>query len=131
MGIIKLIRDRIQGKTSSVNKRSSSWPKIRKEWLKDHPACALCGGKKKIEVHHKVPFHVEQDLELNPNNLITLCEAKKGGVNCHLFLGHMGNYRAFNPDVQSDCERMSKKIFAAKNWNHLKTAEQKLMEKDL
>jgi len=56
----------------------------------------LCGGTKAVEVHHLIPFSIAPDLELDPHNLITLCERKKYGINCHLLVGHLGNYRRFN-----------------------------------
>jgi len=40
-----LIKDKLNG-------RSSAWRKIRNEHLKDHPCCAVCGGTKKLNVHH-------------------------------------------------------------------------------
>lgn len=136
MEILRKIKDRLHGKTSKEHKRSSDWPKIRKEWIKFHPECALCGSKKKLEVHHKVPFHIASQLELDPNNLITLCESKTWGkLNCHLLFGHLGNYKSFNAEVQSDCERWHKKFNMSKNWNNLKvwgkSEQQKEMEKDL
>ncbi len=63
------------------------------------------GGTKKVEVHHIQPFHIRPDLELDPSNLLTLCEAKRYGVNCHLAWGHAGDYRAVNTDVERDAER--------------------------
>lgn len=69
----------------------------------------MCGGRKMVEVHHKVPFHVDPARELDPANLITLCESKKGGVNCHLFLGHLGNYKHANPTVAEDAANWAAK----------------------
>lgn len=80
--------------------RSKEWPKIRKAWLKRYPRCALCGGKEKITVHHMIPFHLNPLLELDPTNLITLCEGRKV-VNCHLVFGHWGNFRTkYNPRIK-------------------------------
>ena len=90
--------------------RSNQWPKIRKEYLKEHSNCAVCGGTKKCEVHHKVPFHQNPELELDKNNLITLCESKKNGVTCHLFVGHLGNYKSFNENVEADAKIWYNKI---------------------
>ena len=83
-------------------KRSNQWPKVRKQHLSLSPACEVCGGTKKLEVHHKKPFHLHPELELDLSNLITLCENDKNGVNCHLLFGHLGSYRSLNPDVDSD-----------------------------
>ena len=101
--------DVAQGKTDLGNKRSSKWPTTRKRHLAMYPACAVCGGTDKVEVHHKKPFHLQPDLELELTNLITLCEGTKF-INCHLAIGHGGNFRAYNPSVESDAERMRQLI---------------------
>jgi len=75
----------------------------------------VCGGVKKIEVHHIIPFSQNPELELDPNNLITLCETKKYGINCHLLIGHCGNYRWSNPDVVQDANYWRLKIIEARN----------------
>lgn len=110
MKIIQHIKDRIAGKVPSGAKRSGEWPRVRKEHLDKNPACALCGGGKDLEVHHIHPFHLHPDLELSPANLITLCESKNGGVNCHLFMGHLGNFKSFNVDVVADTSAWDRKI---------------------
>jgi 5-methylcytosine-specific restriction protein A len=56
-----------------------------------------------------MPFHLDQALELDPSNLIALCEGSKE-VNCHLFVGHLGNYKGFNPDVESDAKLWASKL---------------------
>lgn len=102
--IIKKLKDAIQGKASLSAKRSSKWPSVRAEHLKACPTCAVCGGNKNIEVHHMVPFNVDVSRELDPQNLITLCESKRAGVNCHLWFGHLGNYQSFNATVSKDAK---------------------------
>ena len=113
-GIVRRIRDRVQGRAPAHAKRSSRWPHVRKEHLAKHPRCALCGGTKKLEVHHKLPFHVAPHLELDPANLITLCEAKRNGVTCHQFFGHLGNYKLFNEHVEADVELWRAKMSLAR-----------------
>jgi 5-methylcytosine-specific restriction protein A len=90
------LKDRIQGKAPKGSKRSPKWPALRKKHLKENPKCAHCGSVKKLEVHHLKPFHAHPELELDPKNLITLCESKERGVDCHRFVGHLGNYRLIN-----------------------------------
>ena len=102
MGIVKHLVEVAQGKHPMASKRSSQWPSVRKAHLEDFPTCAVCGGTKDLEVHHIRPFHLHPDLELNPNNLVTLCESKKAGVNCHLWFGHLGNFKSFNKMVLAD-----------------------------
>lgn len=92
--------------------RSPKWRKVRADFLKTHPVCAVCGSNKVLEVHHIIPFNIRPDLELVPDNLITLCESKKrGGLNCHLIIGHGGNYRDFNPDVVKDAKHFNELFF--------------------
>ena len=108
--IIRHIRDRISGKIPSGSQRSGHWPTVRKEHLLKNPKCAVCGGDKKLEVHHIRPFHLHPELELNPSNLITLCESKDNGVNCHLLCGHLGSFKSFNVNVKRDSSSWIKKI---------------------
>lgn len=108
--VIQHLKDRLAGKVPAGSKRSNEWPKVRAAHLAARPACELCGGTKKTEVHHMRPFHIDPSLELNPGNLITLCEAKKDGINCHLFVGHLGNFKSFNVAVMADAHEWSAKI---------------------
>jgi len=108
--MITYIKDVLKGKASIGERRSSKWNKTRKEHLKKEPKCRACGGKKKLEVHHIKPFNQSPELELNPKNLITLCESKKNGVNCHLLFGHLGNYKTINPNVIKDVATWLAKI---------------------
>lgn len=79
--------------------RSSKWRSVRKEFLKKNKACAACGGKVRLQVHHISPFHLEPEKELDPTNLITLC---MGRLECHLTIGHGGDFKSFNPHVKED-----------------------------
>jgi hypothetical protein len=91
-------------------KRSDEWPIVRKQWLKDHPSCAACGETKSLEVHHKQPFHLHPELELDPTNFITLCEIVSSGVLCHLKTGHLGSWKSFNVNVVQDAANDLAKI---------------------
>lgn len=108
--MLRLLKDKLLGKVPSGKKRSKDWPKVRDKHLKEHPACAVCGNKKKTEVHHIKPFHMAPELELEPSNLITLCELKKKGINCHLLIGHLGNYSRENKDCRADADAWNKKL---------------------
>jgi|GEM_PF-4804854 len=37
------------------------------------------------------------DLEMDPQNLVTLCRSKNRGFNCHLAVGHGGNCSWYKP----------------------------------
>lgn len=91
--------------------RSSKWPALRKDFLKTNPLCAVCRGSKKLNVHHIVPFSIDKGRELDPNNLITLCE---DGFGCHIAIGHLGDYKGWNPDVRADAHLWSLKIIQNK-----------------
>lgn len=78
--------------------RSPKWPSVRKTHLEKNPKCAACGRQKKLEVHHKIPVHLKPELELDPDNLITLCDDP-----CHLIFGHLLNYKSYNKSVEEDC----------------------------
>jgi hypothetical protein len=86
--------------------RSGQWQTVRKKHLKNEPTCAACGGTKKLQVHHCVPFHLDETKELDDSNLITLCEDH----NCHLVFGHLYNWYAYNPNVREDASNMLKKV---------------------
>ena len=109
--MIKAITDTIQGKAPSFKvKRSNQWPAVRKKFLETHKKCAICEGTKKLEVHHIKPFHLHPELELDPANLIVLCEDWSYGINCHLLVGHLGNYKNVNDTVLEDSRTWTKKI---------------------
>lgn len=80
--------------------RSSHWSSVRTAHIKAHPLCEICGKDKGLNVHHIKPFHIRPELELDPTNLITLCES--GGMNCHITFGHLGNFHSFNENVVED-----------------------------
>jgi hypothetical protein len=88
--------------------RSSKWPTVRRKHLSEHPICAGCGrtedelpSDSKIEVHHIKPFHLFPELELDPTNLVTLCECPD--CEDHLDDGHTyegkSSWSINNPDV--------------------------------
>jgi len=84
--------------------RSKDWPKVRAAHLKKQPRCMACGSGKNLAVHHKQPFQWFPQLELDPENLITLCEGDT--LNCHLWLGHCGNFaKWYNPKVVESAKR--------------------------
>lgn len=103
--MIQTIKALIQG-------RSSRWPSVRKAHLKLEPACRACGGTSKLEVHHIAAFSDRPDLELDPSNLVTLCESPTH--NCHLIWGHFLNWRLINPDVVTDSAAYRGKLAAAR-----------------
>ena len=99
----------LKGKTTLTVPRSGKWHKIEKEHLEANPGCAVCGDTKSVQVHHIFPFHYcvalgRPDLELDPKNLISLCETNKkySEQNHHLILGHYDDFKSSNLDVVKD-----------------------------
>ena len=113
MKIITHVIDAAHGKHPIGTARSDHWPVVRKAHLKDHPDCAVCGGNEKLQVHHIRPFHIHPELELEPTNLVTLCES--GGSNCHLLFGHLKNFKSFNVNVLADSALWLAKIMNRPN----------------
>jgi len=108
--IIQRVKDIIQGKSKIREHRSPKWQSIRKKHIINQPKCAACGGDKTLEVHHIKPFNEHPELELDLNNLITLCESKSNGVCCHLLFGHLGDYKSININVVEDVKNWYNKI---------------------
>jgi 5-methylcytosine-specific restriction endonuclease McrA len=96
------LKDRLTGKVKSGESRSPKWPEVRDAFLKENPTCAVCGERKKLQAHHKYPFHLWPNLELESTNLITLCETTS---NHHLLFGHLMNWRAYNVNVVLDAKQ--------------------------
>lgn len=91
--------------------RSGRWPTARRNHLLKFPNCQVCGeAKLKVEVHHVKPFHLHPELELDPDNLITLCESMHNGVSCHQLFGHLGDFHSVNKDVRQDAKEWAEKI---------------------
>lgn len=103
--LLSLFEDRTYGAV-----RSSQWPIVRHVHLREHPTCEVCGGTDTLEVHHIRPFHLHPELELEPANLMTLCESGKNGIVCHRAIGHLGNYKSFNVEAANDAFTLRMKI---------------------
>ena len=92
--------------------RSGRWPTVRKNHLVLQPFCKWCGSVKDLEVHHIEPFHLCPAKELDPANLITLCETL--GVECHFVHGHFRNWKTFNPQILAQAVCMHAKMMLAR-----------------
>ena len=100
--IIKFLKEKLGG-----IKRSSDWPKFKKEYEVTHPKrCALCNTDKQVELHHIFPVSLFPEKELDPENVVWLCEK----FSHHLFCGHLGSYRSYNKNVILDCKIWRNKI---------------------
>lgn len=109
MEIIRVVHGIIREAHKSLT-RSGHWPTVRKNHLKNNSVCAACGGHKLLQVHHILPFHEKPELELDLNNLITLCTVKL----CHVDLGHGGDYKHYCPSIKEICNKIRSKQITRK-----------------
>jgi len=84
--------------------RSGKWRKVRKNFIKANPNCAICGKRKFVHVHHKIPVHIDKDKELDFSNLVTLCPRH------HFIIGHLENWRKYNPNIDQDIQWWRKRL---------------------
>lgn len=89
--------------------RSGKWPAVeQKAFERDGHACRWCGKTSKdvkLVGHHILPFHLFPHLELDLNNVITLCQPIGGGD--HLHRGHTTasgkcGWECYNPDIVAE-----------------------------
>lgn len=122
MPLIKHLIDAANGKHPLGTARSGHWPTVRKQHLALHPTCAVCGGSEKLEVHHIHSFVEHPEFELDPNNLISLCESKPN-FNCHRIFGHLNNFQQINPGVVLDSSEWKEKLKKAKEEMAIRKSE--------
>lgn len=84
--------------------RSGRWPKVRADFLKVFPGCAVCGKTEGVVPHHAIPVHVDDSRELDQSNLVALCPDH------HLTFGHLCLWYSYNPDVRADAKAWREKI---------------------
>lgn len=89
---------------SITQPRSTSWPTARRHHLAWEPGCAVCDKTEDVNVHHIIPFHIQPKLELVDSNMITLCPDH------HFQIGHLWNYRRWNPHVREDAALLRQRI---------------------
>lgn len=93
--------DKVEKQKTRGKKRSKLWPRFRRDYAKKQPKiCSLCGGKKRVQLHHILPFHKYPELELDENNVIWLCEGK--ARNCHFNMGHLNSFKSWNVNIKYD-----------------------------
>lgn len=104
--------------------RSSLWPGVERAFLRQHPACEMCGARAGLNVHHRVPFSYciplgRPDLEFEPQNLVTLCTK---GADHHLLIGHLDFFQSYNPTLEQDlaafAQQDAKTIRASRAWRN-------------
>lgn len=88
-----------------LRSRAAQWRAVRAEHLKKEPSCVACGRQTDLSVHHIIPVSVNPNRELDPDNLITLCENR-----CHIVFGHFMSYHCYNPEVRRMAEEYYRKL---------------------
>lgn len=97
-------RDIWRGTARRGRSRSPDWVALSRKVILEIRRCEVCGSKKGLEVHHKLPFHLHPELELVRVNLCCLCRR------CHLFVGHLGTWSSYNPEIDRDMKIWARKI---------------------
>lgn len=94
----------------AAHPRSPQWATVRHAHIVANPNCIVCGkggDHEELNVHHIKPYHLFPDLELEPTNLVTLCNYSLH----HLWFGHFGNFRlGYNLNVVQDAAEFIKKM---------------------
>lgn len=107
-GLLSNLKQRYDHYDTTRN-RSERWNEVREEFLDETGHyCKVCGKTTKLNVHHIIPFHINPELELDKDNLITLCVNRP--LNCHYFFGHLLCWRSYNPLCRYDVEIWRQKI---------------------
>jgi len=115
--------------------RSPKWSATRNRHLKLHSGCEACGSVENVQVHHIKPFHLFPELELEPTNLITLCEKfiadeDKTNDNHHLILGHGGDFHKNNKNSLKDIQnyRLTKTNLGKLSGYDLRSSKKKILK---
>ena len=103
MRIIQWFKDKWRG-VSLSGLRNPDWSKIRNIYLQKNPYCEICGSKKKLEIHHIAPVHIDKTKELVFSNLITACREH------HYFICHLNSWKSWNTEVKNDAQMWYNKI---------------------
>lgn len=90
--LLSLLGDRTLGGV-----RNPAWANFRKTYIKNK--CEVCGATRGLTIHHRLPFHLFPEKELDINNIITLCDWKAN--NCHWRFGHLfQSWSSYNEKVE-------------------------------
>lgn len=96
--LFRIFSDTLAGKPARA--RDSRWPAVAKAHLEQNPRCEVCDVDHDVDVHHRKPVHLYPELELDPDNLITLCRIN----GCHFLFGHGRDWKAYNDRVDLDVQ---------------------------
>lgn len=94
-------------------RRHHRWPQVAQLHLALHPRCEACGGTAHREVHHLIPISYDPAKELDPANLLTLCDHPEAAISCHLAIGHLGDWTLYNARAVETCTALRAEVAAA------------------
>ncbi|MDE2098527.1 MAG: HNH endonuclease [Patescibacteria group bacterium] len=101
--------------------RSPLFAEAKKKYFETHlKVCAGCDSVKGIQVHHIKDFSDFPELELSLDNYLLLCEGTP--QNCHLNIGHSGNFKSINPNSVEDAKK-NRERFRNRPVGHLAKVE--------
>lgn len=98
--------------------RSGRWRSVRAAHVRLEPKCIVCDSDENLNVHHIIPFNDNPDLELDPDNLCTLCREH------HFSVGHDPDFRGpetpgwskSNKNVVADSLSWRRELGLPKHW---------------
>ncbi len=98
-----------RGHTLRDEGRSPGWTKLRNQFVKANPFCIVCHVRDDLDVHHRVPFHVDRTLELVWDNLRTMCRK------CHWVWGHFADphWLLYNLNLDQQVEQFHQNAIIA------------------
>jgi len=67
-----------KGGVSTLNYRGIGWDRISEDLRKERKKCEVCGTKKDLRVHHKIPYRISKDN--SKNNLMVVCNKCHGKI---------------------------------------------------
>ena len=103
--ILQWLIDKWRGIPLGGIARSSKWGRTKRDYEIIHPKlCSVCGTKKKVELHHLLPFHLYPKLENDFNNLIWGCRDH------HYFVYHLMDWSAYSSTAKEDAKIWNNKI---------------------
>jgi hypothetical protein len=74
-------------------RRNPAWERKSKAWLVGK-RCEVCGAKENLECHHRYPYHLFPEREMDSRYWHALCRKPH---DCHRLWGHFGDFKLFNP----------------------------------
>jgi hypothetical protein len=92
----------------SLEGRSPKWRALQQRFVREKKCCFITRLRVDLEVHHKIPYHVRPDLELEWDNLCLLTRP------VHYLIGHHCNWAYYNQNFEEEAARLAEEVAAAR-----------------